>query len=61
MHNDIWGCLLYTSDDGKRQWWYVNFANENKNYVSILISDGEIDVVEHFDNNANTDVYKRQV
>ena len=37
-------------DDGKRQWWYVNFANENKNYVSILISDGEIDVVEHFDN-----------
>ena len=41
-------------DDGKRQWWYVNFANENKNYVSILISDGEIDVVEHFDNNANT-------
>ena len=41
-------------DDGKRQWWYVNFANENKNYVSILISDGEIDVVEHFDDNANT-------
>ena len=40
--------------DGKRQWWYVNFANENNNYVNILISDGEIDHVEHFDNNANT-------
>ncbi len=43
-----------SGDDGKRQWWYVNFANDNKNYVSILIGDGEIDIVEHFDNNANT-------
>ena len=43
-----------SGEDGKRQWWYVNFANENKNYVSILICDGEIDIVEHFDDNANT-------
>lgn len=28
-----------SGDDGKRQWWYVNFANKNKNYVSILIND----------------------
>lgn len=40
-------------NDGKRQWWYVNFANENQNYVNILICDGEIDVVEQFDNNGN--------
>ena len=39
--------------DGRRQWWYVNFANEEQNYVSILIRDGEIDVVEHFDSNGN--------
>lgn len=43
-----------SGNDGKRQWWYVNFANENKNYVSILICNGEIDIIEHFDNNANT-------
>jgi hypothetical protein len=39
--------------DGKRQWWYVNFANEEQNYVSILICDGEICNVEHFDSNGN--------
>ena len=43
-----------SGDDGKRQWWYVNFANEDKNYVSVLICDGEIDIAEHFDSNANT-------
>lgn len=42
-----------SGEDGKRQWWYVNFANQDGNYVSVLISDGKIDVVEHFDNNAN--------
>lgn len=41
-------------ENGKRQWWYVNFANEEKNYVSILICDGAIDVVEPFDSNGNT-------
>lgn len=40
--------------NGRRQWWYVNFANEEKNYVSILICDGVIDVVEPFDRNGNT-------
>lgn len=41
-------------ENGKRQWWYVNFANEEKNYVSILICDGAIEVVEPFDSNGNT-------
>lgn len=41
-------------ENGKRQWWYVNFANDEKNYVSILICDGAIDVVEPFDSNGNT-------
>ncbi|MDD3417360.1 MAG: hypothetical protein PHY47_25770 [Lachnospiraceae bacterium] len=45
-----------SGDDGKRQWWYVNFANEKLNYVSVLISDGKIDVVEHFDNNGNNEL-----
>ncbi len=34
--------------DGKREWWYVNYANEDNDYVSILICDGEIGAVEHF-------------
>lgn len=41
-------------EDGRRQWWYVNFANEEQNYVSILIEGGEIVNVEHFDSNGNT-------
>lgn len=41
-------------ENGKRQWWYVNFANEEKNYVSILICNGAIEVVEPFDSNGNT-------
>lgn len=40
--------------DGKRQWWYVDLANEDQNYVSILIKDGKIDQVEHYDNNGNS-------
>lgn len=39
--------------DGRRQWWYVNFANEEENFVSILIADGEILSTVHFDKNAN--------
>ena len=40
-------------EDGKREWWVVNFANEEQNYVSIIICDGAVDVVEHFDRNWN--------
>ena len=36
-----------SGEDGKRQLWCVNFANQDGNYVSLLISDGKIDVVEH--------------
>lgn len=37
--------------DGKREWWYVEFANEQDNFVSILIADGEILYAECFDEN----------
>lgn len=43
-----------SGSDGKREWWYVNFANEEMNYVSILIGDGEIVAAEHFDINGNS-------
>lgn len=39
--------------DGKREWWYVNFANEQNNFVSILIIDGEVAYIEHFEQNGN--------
>lgn len=39
--------------DGKRQLWYVNFANDKNNYVSILIKDGKVVNVEHYDENWN--------
>lgn len=44
---------VMSGDDGKREWWYVNFANEKNNYVSILIVDGEVEHVEHFEQNGN--------
>ena len=44
---------VMSGDDGKREWWYVNFANEKNNYVSIMIVDGEVANVEHFDQNGN--------
>lgn len=31
-----------SGSDGRREWWYVNFANEKSNFVSVLIADGEI-------------------
>lgn len=45
---------IFSGDDGKRQWWYVNFANEKQNYVSILICNGKIEAVEQFDSNGNS-------
>ena len=44
---------VMSGDNGKREWWYVNFANEKNNYVSIMIVDGEVEHVEHFDQNGN--------
>lgn len=44
---------VMSGNDGKREWWYVNFANEKNNFVSILIVDGEVAHVEHFDQNGN--------
>lgn len=38
-------------EDGKREWWYVNFANEKNNFVSVLVVDGEVESVECFDEN----------
>ncbi len=45
---------IHTGEDGKRQWWYVNFANKKNNYVSVLIHNGKVMAVTSFDNNANT-------
>lgn len=39
--------------EGKREWWYVNFGNEELNYVNILIRNGKVIVVENFDENGN--------
>ncbi len=33
---------VMSGNDGKREWWYVNFANEKNNYVSIMIVDGAV-------------------
>lgn len=44
---------IHTGEDGKRQWWYVNFANKKDNYVSVLIHNGKIMAVTHFDSNGN--------
>ena len=44
---------VMSGDDGKREWWYVNFSNEKNNYVSIMIVDGEVEHVEHFEQNGN--------
>lgn len=39
--------------DGKRQWWYVDFANEDNNYVSVLIADAQPVEVVCYDDNWN--------
>lgn len=39
--------------DGKRQWWYVSFANEKLNYVDILVCDGQIEAVVPIDENGH--------
>lgn len=44
---------ICAGENGKRQYWYVNFANEKENYVNILISNGKVDIVENYDNNGN--------
>ena len=40
--------------DGKREWWYVSFGNEQNNYVNVLVMDGEIVSVFQADDNANS-------
>ncbi|MFI3212893.1 MAG: hypothetical protein R3Y24_06075 [Eubacteriales bacterium] len=39
--------------DGKRQLWYVNFANEESNLVHLLIKNGEIERVHTYDESGN--------
>ena len=43
--------------NGERQWWYVNLANEESNYVNILIKDGAIVNVENYDDNGNNGLF----
>lgn len=47
---------MTAGEDGCREWWYVNFANEELNYVSILISGGEM-TVHAFDENGNNGLF----
>lgn len=42
---------IEAGEDGKREWWYVNFANEKNNFVSILVVDGEVANIERFEEN----------
>lgn len=44
---------IVAGSDGEREWWYVNFGNEDLNYVNILIRNGEIVAVENYDENGN--------
>lgn len=40
-------------EDGQRQWWYVSFANEELNYLDVLICNGELYRVQFFEANGN--------
>lgn len=51
---------INTGSDGKRQWWYVNFANKKDNFVSVIIYNGKILVAEHFDSNGNRGLINMQ-
>lgn len=44
---------IHTGEDGKRQWWYVDFANEKDNFVSVLICNGKFLEVRHYDSQGN--------
>lgn len=48
---------IKAGESGKREWWYVNFANDELNYVNVLIEDGEIVSVHNFDNNGNNGIF----
>ncbi|MEY8334374.1 hypothetical protein AALB53_14890 [Lachnospiraceae bacterium 47-T17] len=48
---------MSSGSDGRREWWYVNFANEKKNFVSVLICGGEIVNAVHFDENLNNGLF----
>ncbi len=50
-------CRMSSGSDGKREWWYVNFANKQENYVSVLIADGAVLDAVHFDSNANSGLF----
>lgn len=44
---------IQAGSDGTRQYWYVNFANEDMNYVCVLVADGRIELVEPLDSQGN--------
>lgn len=43
--------------DGKREWWYVNFANDDNNYVSVLVCDGKVQSIVPMDENGNNGLF----
>lgn len=44
---------INTGIDGSREWWYVDFANEKSNYVSVLIHNANVIEIKNFDENWN--------
>lgn len=45
-------------NDGKRQYWYVNFGNADKRCISILVCNGTVANVEKFDVNDNNGLFE---
>lgn len=43
--------------DGNREWWYVDLANEEMNYVSMLFHNDELMLTMNYDNNGNYGLY----
>lgn len=43
-----------SGENGKREWWYVDFANSESNYVSVLIQNGQAVYVFTQDENWNS-------
>ncbi|MDL2302186.1 hypothetical protein LJC58_07520, partial [Lachnospiraceae bacterium OttesenSCG-928-D06] len=46
--------LITAGNDGKRECWYVQYANSNSNYVMVLILNGEVFDVWHFEEHGNS-------
>lgn len=48
---------INAGEDGKRQWWYVTFANEKNNEVDMLLVDGKIEEIYKYDIQGNNGLF----